>query len=144
MSHLSADGLVRAAGGVVWRRGGDGGIEVAIVHRPRYDDWSFPKGKCDEGESDEDCARREVEEETGLVGRLGHPLPDVSYVDHRGRPKVVRYWIMSVVEEAGFEPGDETDILVWASPGEAREQLSYGHDRDTLSLALEILGTPAG
>ena len=64
------------------------------MHRPRYDDWSLPKGKCEPGESYEDCARREVHEETGLQVELGDPLPEVRYRDHKDRPKVVRYWVM--------------------------------------------------
>ena len=122
---------VRAAGGSVWRRGPDG-VEVLLVHRPRYDDWSFPKGKCDPGEADEACAVREVWEETGLRCDLGEELPEVRYVDHKDRPKVVRYWSMTVAEAFPFEPGDEVDELVWASLGDARDRLSYGHDVDLL------------
>ena len=136
---MTRDGVVRAAGGVLARRGPTGETEVALVHRPRYDDWSFPKGKCDAGESDEDCARREVEEETGMVGRLLVALPDVHYIDGRGRPKVVRYWTMEVVSDAGFAPGDETDQLVWLGLGEARRLLSYGHDRPLLDAAENAL-----
>ena len=86
--------VVRAAGGVVWRRATDGEAEILLVHRPKYDDWTFPKGKCDAGEDDETCARREVEEETGLLCELGAELPSTEYIDPKGRPKVVRYWAM--------------------------------------------------
>jgi 8-oxo-dGTP pyrophosphatase MutT (NUDIX family) len=82
--------LVRAAGGLVVREG-EHGPEVLLVHRQRYDDWTFPKGKVDPGESDEDAARREVEEETGFRCALDLELPSTQYVDARGRPKVVRY-----------------------------------------------------
>jgi 8-oxo-dGTP pyrophosphatase MutT (NUDIX family) len=136
---MSGGGLVRAAGGVLARRDPAGAIEVVLVHRPRYDDWSFPKGKCEAGESDEDCARREVREETGMVARLVVPLPDIHYVDGRGRPKVVRYWTMEVVSDPGFVPGDETDQLVWLGLPEARQLLSYGHDRSLLDTANSAL-----
>ncbi|HUF83802.1 MAG TPA: NUDIX domain-containing protein, partial [Acidimicrobiia bacterium] len=86
---VSSD-AVRAAGGVVLRRGADG-PEVLVVHRPRYGDWSLPKGKCEPGEGDEDAARREVEEESGVRVRLGAELPTGAYLDRRGRPKQVRY-----------------------------------------------------
>ena len=99
-------GTVRAAGGIVWRLVEPANeVEVLVIHRPHYDDWSFPKGKCDADEGDEACAVREVEEETGLRCTVGHELPSVSYVDGRGRPKVVRYWEMAIAEDLGFEPG---------------------------------------
>src|SRR5437763_4181740 len=85
---------VKAAGGVVRRRAAGGGCEIAVVHRPRYDDWSFPKGKLDEGEGWEAAALREVLEETGLRCRLLRELPPVGYADAKGRPKAVRYWVM--------------------------------------------------
>jgi 8-oxo-dGTP diphosphatase len=128
------DGVVRAAGGVVVRDGTDGRPEVLLVHRPRYDDWSLPKGKCEPGESYEDCARREVEEETGIVAELGEPLPDVRYRDQKDRPKLVRYWVMRPAFEPGpFEPNDEVDAVAWLSLGEAEARLSYDHDRGLLT-----------
>lgn len=127
-------GPVRAAGGVVWR--GDGaGVEILLVHRPRYDDWSMPKGKRDAGETDELCALREVEEETGLRCEPGQELPSVRYVDHRGRDKVVRWWAMRVVDGA-FEPNDEVDEVRWLPAAQARAQLSYDRDRDVLDAFL--------
>ena len=86
---------VRAAGGVVVRHRDDGVVEILLVHRPAYDDWSFPKGKCEDGESEEDAAVREVEEETGLRCRLERELATTRYRDGRGRPKTVRYWLMT-------------------------------------------------
>jgi 8-oxo-dGTP diphosphatase len=115
---------VEAAGGVVVRDG-----RVVVVHRPRYDDWSLPKGKLDTGESFEDAAIREVEEETGLRCRLVRELPTVEY-EVRGRPKLVRYWAMEVVDETPFVPNDEVDEVRWVDPGDALALLSYDRDRE--------------
>jgi 8-oxo-dGTP diphosphatase len=125
---------VKAAGGVVCRRTGDGALEIAVVHRPRYDDWSFPKGKLDAGEGWEDAALREVLEETGMRCRLGRELSPVGYEDRKGRPKAVRYWVMEV-QDGGFAANDEVDELRWLSPDAATELLSYPHD---VELAREL------
>jgi 8-oxo-dGTP diphosphatase len=101
------------------------------VHRPRYDDWTFPKGKAEDGESDEECALREVWEETGLHCTLGDEVASTDYVDSRGRPKRVRWWLMSPVD-GGFEPTDEVDEIRWLEPVEAARLLSY--DRDLVLL----------
>ena len=114
---------IRAAGGVVVRDG-----RVVVVHRPRYDDWSLPKGKLDPGESWEEAALREIAEETGLRCRLEQELEPAQYIS-RGLPKTVRWWRMSVVEDLGIEPDDEVDELRWLTPGEAMALLSYEHDR---------------
>src|SRR6266576_4350467 len=98
--------LVRAAGGVIVGPGRSRRAEILVVHRPKYDDWTFPKGKCDAGESDEACALREVEEETGLRCELQEELGRTSYRDARDRPKVVRYWRMRALDGA-FVPHDE-------------------------------------
>ncbi|HEV8564977.1 MAG TPA: NUDIX hydrolase [Actinomycetota bacterium] len=120
---------VRAAGGVVLREG-PSGVVLVMVHRPRYDDWSLPKGKLLPGESDRDAALREVEEETGLGCELGEELPEVSYVDSLGRPKVVRYWTMRPVAERAFRPTPEVDEVRWVSLQEASDLLTYPHDRE--------------
>jgi 8-oxo-dGTP pyrophosphatase MutT (NUDIX family) len=121
---------VRAAGGLVLRRG-PRGLEVALVHRPKYDDWSFPKGKLVPGETDEQAALREVEEETGLRCELGQELPSVRYLDQSGRDKVVRYWTMRPTS-GSFEPTREVDELRWVPFDEAARLLSYDHDRQLL------------
>jgi 8-oxo-dGTP diphosphatase len=102
-----------------------------LVHRPRYDDWTFPKGKAEHGESDEDCALREVEEETGLRCELGEELPSTAYVDARGRDKLVRYWQMRPLVGA-LHPDNEIDAAEWLTVTEAGERLSYGRDRVVL------------
>lgn len=136
----SPDGQIRGAGGVVWRTG-DGEPEVALIHRPRYDDWTFPKGKNLPGESDAACALREVREETGLRCELSVELPSTEYVDRKGRPKVVRYWIMRPLS-GRFEISSEVDELRWLLPAEARRLLSYERDRELLTAAAEILDPP--
>jgi 8-oxo-dGTP pyrophosphatase MutT (NUDIX family) len=126
--------VVRAAGGVVTRERDDGTTEVLVVHRPRYDDWSFPKGKNDPGERDEDAARREVEEETGYRCRLVEELGVRRYEDRRGRPKQVRYWRMEVVDHDPFVPNHEVDELRWLPADEAATLLSYDGDRRLLDV----------
>jgi 8-oxo-dGTP pyrophosphatase MutT (NUDIX family) len=114
--------LVRAAGGLVVRDG-----EVLLVHRPHYDDWTFPKGKCKDGETDEACALREVHEETGLVCRLAGEAGTTEYVDSRGRPKRVHWWWMEP-QQGEFTPNDEVDDVRWAEPADAAKLLSYDRD----------------
>jgi 8-oxo-dGTP diphosphatase len=122
---------VKAGGGVVVRDGA-AGIEIAVVHRPRYDDWSLPKGKLEPGESFEAGALREVEEETGLRCELGDELSPISYHDRKGRLKLVRYWMMRPVE-GDFAPNEEVDVLEWLPPAEAAARLDYEHDRKLLT-----------
>lgn len=128
--------LVEAAGGVVTRRTDADAVEVLIVHRPKYDDWSLPKGKLDPGESFEDGARREVWEETGLRCELGVELASQRYVDQKGRDKVVRYWMMTVVEPTPWSANAEVDALRWVSPGEAAVVLTYDADRRLVADAI--------
>jgi 8-oxo-dGTP diphosphatase len=133
MKAEGTEKVVRAAGGVVWRRaaGGQGEIEVLLVHRPKYDDWTFPKGKANGDEDDEGTALREVEEETGLRCVLGEELTTVSYIDRLDRPKVVRYWAMTPVD-GRFEPSDEVDEVRWIPEPAAEDLLSYSRDREVL------------
>jgi 8-oxo-dGTP diphosphatase len=135
-------GVVRAAGGVVLR--GDGpALEVLLVHRPAYGDWTFPKGKADGDETDEECAVREVEEETGLRCRLVRELPATEYTDAKGRPKRVRYWAMDVVGgELHFE--HEVDAGRWLAADEAERLLSYERDLDVLEAAIRPAGRMSG
>ena len=121
------EGLVRAAGGVVRQ-----GSKILLVHRPRYDDWTFPKGKADGDEPDEDCAVREVLEETGLSCRLLSELSATTYTDARGRPKRVRYWLMEALDGT-FTPTREVDEVRWCEPQEAATLLSYDRDRGVLA-----------
>ena len=118
---------VLAAGGLVLRDG-----EIAVVHRPKYDDWSLPKGKLDEGEDFAEAALREVWEETGLRCTLGRQVGDATYTDHKDRSKLVRYFEMSP-EEGEFTPNDEVDELRWLPVGDARDLLSYEFDRELVS-----------
>jgi len=120
--------MIEAAGGVVLR-GDDSDLEVLVVHRLRYDDWSLPKGKLDPGEGWEEAALREVREETGLRCTLGRELAPVAYTDRKGRSKVVRYWLMEP-HGGSFEPNDEVDELRWLPLAEAAGLLSYPHDRE--------------
>jgi 8-oxo-(d)GTP phosphatase len=134
--------LVRAAGGLVVRGSGSG-RQVVLVHRPVYDDWSFPKGKLEAGEDERAAAIREVEEETGLVCLFGADLGAISYVDARGRPKVVRYWEMTPPEGAEPRAGHEIDVARWVPLRAAEETLTYAHDRSLLRRLLEG-GPPPG
>lgn len=116
--------MIKAAGGLVVRDG-----RVLLVHRPKYDDWTFPKGKVEPGETDEQAALREVREETGFDCRSGTEVATVRYVDGHGRPKRVRYWRMTVVGGAATIPNREVDDLRWLAPGDASTLLTYEHDQ---------------
>jgi len=128
-----ASKVIPAAGGIVWRKAGPtGGPEVLLVHRPGYDDWTFPKGKSDPGEPLPVTAVREIFEETGYRVRLVHPLPQVNY-RVRGGLKQVAYWVCRPVDdESDFRPNREVDKVKWFAPREARKKLTYDHDRELL------------
>jgi 8-oxo-dGTP diphosphatase len=108
---------------------------VAIIHRPKYMDWSLPKGKLEEGEGWREAALREVEEETGYRCKPVAELPHVSYFDRKSRRKLVRYWLMEPLE-GKFEPHGEVDELRWLTPGESDELLTYPHDKELVHQAL--------
>jgi 8-oxo-dGTP diphosphatase len=130
---------IAAAGGVLVRKGVRG-REVAVIHRPKYMDWSLPKGKLEEGEDWLEAALREVEEETGYRCEPSVELPEVSYLDRKGRRKLVRYWLMKP-SDGGFEPHGEVDELRWLSRDEADELLTYPHDRELVHKALKQAGS---
>ncbi|MEU2869498.1 NUDIX hydrolase [Streptomyces olivoreticuli] len=134
------DDVIRAAGCVLWRHSPlDGGLEIALVHRPRYDDWSHPKGKLKRGEDALTGAVREVLEETGMACEVGAPLPTVHYAV-AGRPKEVRYWAARATSGA-FAPNREVDALLWLPPAAARARLTQERDRmlvDALLSALHV------
>ncbi len=122
---------VRAAGGVVRRRGPADLWEIVVVHRARYDDWSLPKGKLEGEETVAEAALREVEEETGLVCRLLRPFGETTYFDRKGRLKAVWYWLM---ESSGgrFTPSEEVDAMRWLTVPESLHLLTYPRDRELL------------
>lgn len=134
MVELNGDGEVRAAGGVVLRTSEDGenGLEVLLVHRGQYDDWTIPKGKVDPGETDEECAVREVEEETGLRCRLGRELPSIHWIDRFERPKVSRYWLLEAENASEAHPQNEIDAIEWMPLPAAIERLTYPRDAEVL------------
>ncbi|GIE84047.1 NUDIX hydrolase [Actinoplanes regularis] len=125
---------VRAAGGVLYRPGADGMPEVCLVHRPRYDDWSLPKGTRAGDEPALATAVREVTEETGVVGIPEFGLPDVAYRLPGGRPKTVRFWLMRAADDGPIQDTDEVDQLVWLPLPEAVERISYPDERPLLDL----------
>jgi 8-oxo-dGTP diphosphatase len=122
---------VHAAGGVIVRDG-----RIAVVHRPHREDWSLPKGKLEAGEGFEEAAVREIEEETGFQVALGEELTEVRYEDHKDRPKLVRYWLMSITG-GEFRANDEVDELRWLGPDEAIALLTYPNDHDVVREAAE-------
>ena len=134
-------GPVRAAGALLWRRHDQ--LEVAVVHRPKYADWSWPKGKLDPGESWAAACVREVREETGLAITIGRPLPDATYpvgTNGTSRPKVVRYWAAEALTQAlteGRPTDDEVDEVAWLGVDEAARRLDYQRDREQLSALAE-------
>jgi 8-oxo-dGTP pyrophosphatase MutT (NUDIX family) len=147
--------VIRAAGGVVWRRAPStedqrwwrrvvgrelpGPLEVVLIHRPDYDDWSLPKGKPDGNETAEQTALREVEEETGLRCSLGPELASTRYVNGKGSDKAVRYWAMTVEAQREREPDDEVDEWRWVADDLADAMLTYPRDRTVLASLRAVL-----
>ncbi|MFF1699519.1 NUDIX hydrolase [Streptomyces sp. NPDC058257] len=130
--------VVRAAGCVLWRRSPyDGELEICLVHRPKYDDWSHPKGKLKRAETPLDGALREVEEETGHRCIPGTRLPTVRYIA-QGRPKEVSYWAAEVAD-GRFSPNNEVDRILWLSPAAARNRLTQRRDQELVDALLGVL-----
>lgn len=125
------DDAIQAAGTIVWRRNDSGEVEVAIIHRPKYEDWSFPKGKCEVGENSIACAHRETVEETGFEIRFKEFLGEISYLAE-GTAKRVRYWSAKFLRQVGTPMQGEVDQVLWKSPNEAEELLSRESDREIL------------
>ena len=123
--------VVRAAGGLVCRTNGEA-VEIVLVHRPAYDDWSFPKGKIHRGESEEEAALREVEEETGVRCRLEQELGTSRYLDSRGRTKTVRYWVMTPIG-GELAAANEVDDARWIPASDAPLLLTYARDVELLA-----------
>ncbi|MFJ6692681.1 NUDIX hydrolase [Streptomyces sp. NPDC091294] len=148
MSPADHDTTVRAAGCVLWRpappSAAPGGLELCLVHRPKYDDWSHPKGKLKPGEAPLAGALREVAEETGYAADPGAELSTVRYLAG-GRPKEVRYWAAEATTGA-FAPSDEVDRILWLSPAAARARLTQPRDRALVAelLATRLPGAPGG
>ncbi len=138
---MTAGDVIRAAGGVLWRRRPDGTVEVAIVHRPRYDDWSLPKGKLDPGEDSATAALREVAEETGHRGSIHADLGEVGYRKD-GVDKVVRWYAMAAEETPPDGLAHEVDAVRWVPLDEAAAHLQYPTDRDVLDRFRSRLDTP--
>jgi 8-oxo-dGTP pyrophosphatase MutT (NUDIX family) len=127
----TSDDVVRAAGGLVLRRSRSGTLETVLVHRPAYDDWTFPKGKLLRGETEEEAAVREVEEETGLRCQLGREVGTTSYRDPQGRQKTARYWEMAPIE-GELAATNEVDEARWVPLEDAADMLTHARDRELL------------
>ena len=128
--------IVQAAGGLVVRRH-NGSLQIVLVHRPVQQDWSFPKGKLDAGETFELAALREVREETGMACRILRFIGHTDYLDRKGRPKAVAYWVMAA-ETGFFTPNEEVDELRWLTLESATGMLSYPHDRELVAVLLAV------
>jgi 8-oxo-dGTP diphosphatase len=138
-NHQNQAKVVEAAGGVLWKET-PAGRKLAIIHRQRYDDWSLPKGKRKPGESWQETALREVQEETGCHATLGKFIGSASYIiNHHATPKVVLFWHMHVSKKCGFQPNDEVDRIKWVSPTKALKILNYEDEREIVKKATQQL-----
>jgi 8-oxo-dGTP diphosphatase len=133
---------IEAAGGVVWRYRADGRPEFLVVHRPRYADWTLPKGKLDGGESLLACAEREVVEETGSRVKVGDEIGSIAYLTPQGNTKSVRYWLMEHID-GSFRPNAEVDKVRWLRARKARAALTYSRDHNVLDRGIQLAKRPA-
>jgi 8-oxo-dGTP diphosphatase len=129
--------VIRAAGALLWREIAAGEIEIALVHRPRYDDWSLPKGKIDENETALACAYREVFEETGIKARFTRQLGSAEYQDN-GAQKRVKYWVAQALGASVFVANEEVDQLRWLKPTDSIELATHQSDKEMIERFLEI------
>lgn len=134
-----ADAQVQGAGCLVWRIADGSAVELLLIHRPRYRDWSFPKGKIEPGETFEECARRELYEETGVVGELGIELSPAVYEDRKGRTKWVRYWATTALAHEDSDELDGVDELRWVPVGDVADLLTYVRDVPALESFQQLL-----
>lgn len=128
--------LIRAAGGIVYRHNAAGRTEIACIYREARGDWTFPKGKLDEGESFEEAALREVVEETGMHCRIERFVGTTNYTHRKGKPKIVAYYLMSILK-GEFAPNEEVDELVWLDLSEVRAHLTWDRDQELFDLATQ-------
>ncbi|MEI7723120.1 MAG: NUDIX hydrolase [Actinomycetota bacterium] len=137
MAKYDSTELLQAAGAVLWRKTNKDLLEIAIVHRPRYDDWSLPKGKVEEGESHISAGYREIQEETGYESTFGPEIGSVVY-QLEGAPKEVRYWSAAATEMVGHPDPEEIDQVEWVTPKQAKEKLTNKDDRAIVDYFLEF------
>jgi 8-oxo-dGTP diphosphatase len=130
---------VHAFGGVVWERDESGMLKIVVVHRPRYDDWSLPKGKVNPRETPEQTALREVEEETGIVCKVGPFIMEVCYPLTDGRMKKVGFYDMRPVSTRQRPPDAEIDQVLWWTLDEANSRLTHTYDKEVLRRFCEML-----
>ena len=134
--NLGTSGVIEAAGGLLWRDSPQG-RQIAIVHRPRYDDWTLPKGWREKGEKFIEAAVREVTEETNCQVEIGKFAGSTSYLV-KGVPKVVLFWHMNLTEDYGFKKNSEVDLLAWLGVEEAMERMNYEDEKNLLFRAMKV------